>query len=115
MRILFFILLFPAISFANTYNYGKIISLNKGSDNFGFDKMQTVDNSGEIRFDDNAVFIDGKKFELKKSETANRFKSKNCSIEFLYKENELAAVKMYRYNKVVCYIIQNDQPLVTKK
>lgn len=115
MRTFLFLLLFPIASFAGDYNYSKVISLNRGSDNFSFDKVQTKDAAGEINFSDNILIIDGKKYELKASDAANVFKSRSCSFELVYKGEELAAVKMYKSNKVDCYVIKQEQALITKK
>lgn len=108
-------MLLPVITSAETYNYGKVISLSKGSDNFGFDLVKKQDNAGIISMEGDYVNIDGKKYELNTQEAPNLYKSKNCSLEFVYKSGVLAMVKLFKSNKVVCYVISQDQSLAANK
>jgi hypothetical protein len=114
MKALLFLLLFPVAAFADSYNYDKVVSLNRGSDNFAFDQVKTSENVGAIEFTGDKLSIDGKTIELK-AESPNRFKSKKCSVELVYKSGSLAMVKMYKANSVTCYMISNTEGLVTKK
>lgn len=114
MKALFFLLLFPVAAFGGSYNYDKVISVNKGSDNFGFDAVRTADNAGAIEFTGNEILIDGKKFQLENGETPNMYKGKKCSVEMVYKSGELAMVKVYKANRITCYVISPSDRLITK-
>lgn len=112
-------MILPLAVFGNNYKYSKVISLDKGSDNFSFDHIKELDNAGKITVDDNSISIDGKKYELKADQsltnTENVYKSKKCTFELVYKEGELAMVKVMRYNQTVCYVITGDKSLATNK
>ncbi len=114
MKYLFFLLLFPATVFGSSYNYDKVISVNKGSDNFAFDAVKTAENNGNIEFNGKEIFIDGKKYDVKSSDLPNMYKGKKCSFELVYKGNVLAMVKMYRANAITCYVISQNANVASK-
>lgn len=116
-RILLLTTFIPVIVFGQNFNYGKVISVNKGNDNFSMDIAREESASGAIELNKQTLKIDNTIYNLQTvTDVPNTFKSKRCAVKFIYKADMLAMVEVIRNNRIVCYVIQKDdnKQLVSK-
>ena len=114
MKTFLFILILLSIamtSFSQTYSYDRIITKEKGSDAFSFDNQSSVKKSGEVVVKDNMVTIGRKSYKITKQLSENLYKAKKCRIQFVYCNDNLAAVKVMRYAVDAYYVINEQQPV----
>lgn len=108
-KLLFLIAFAPLAAFGQNFNYAKIISVEKGADNFHMDIAREEQTNGAIEINKQTIKIDNTVYDLQTvAEDPNMFKSKKCSVKFIYKADMLAMVELIRSNRIVCYVIQKD-------
>jgi len=108
-KLLLLIAFTPLIAFGQSFSYGKVISVEKGDDNFRMDIAKEQQASGAIEINQQEIKIDNTTYDLQKiTEDPTTFKSKKCSVKLIYKADMLAMVELIRANRIVCYVIQKD-------
>lgn len=114
-RLLLAIVCLPALALGQTYTYNKLIATKQGNDNLSFDRGYCLNVSGgHIVLAHDVLYIDQTQYILKPKKRANCYKSRKCSFEFMYQNRQLAAVKQFRYDEVILYIIDNEAVLTTR-
>ena len=103
----------PAFAYGQAYTYSKLIATKYGNDNFAFDKAYCVNVSGgEIELKKDTLRIDGHIYVIKPKRQENTFKAKKSSFEFVYRNQQLAAIRQLHYNETLLYIINEQAPFV---
>lgn len=109
------LLLVPLLSFGQAYEYNKVVTIERGSDFFGYDHTVTKEVAGKIRMRYDNMSIDGRKFRLKaKASMPGCYKSKGCSVNLVYNGKQLSMIKLNYYQRTTYYYInQPEQPAGT--
>lgn len=131
MKFAFIVLfLLPVLVSAQEFRYDNISTNRKGADLFTSDQSQCQDATGTIQFFRNRVVIDGEKFAVKKVRKDDIIKTNKGMIKVVYAlssitkcnsplsegqgeaTKKLAYVQVLRYNTLLTYHINNQEPEV---
>lgn len=116
MKNLLFIIILLCISiasFAQSYDYNKVVTISRGSDFFSFDNKQTHNISGKIIIKNDIVQIGESKYRLVKQIAANTYKTRGGTVAYIYAGHQLRTVHVHRYHTDYYYSIFYDNNQLT--
>lgn len=112
-KLILVLLLLPLLVEAKSYKYDKVQVKSRGNSDF-FMAAATAknENSGIIKLLSNYLYIDGRKYELKKKKDNNTYRSNSCLVKFGYNDNELASVEIIGYDHSILYEVLPENKIV---
>lgn len=116
MKTLLFIIILLSIvvsGYSQQYNYNKIVIVTTGSDNFAFDNKTIKKEAGQIEILVDALKIGDKTITLKKQVSDNVYRGKNCTVEYVYFNGTLNAIRLTKAGADTYYVLQTTENTLT--
>lgn len=116
MKTLLFIIILLSIvvsGYSQQYNYNKIVVVTTGSDNFAFDNKTIKKEAGQIEILTDALKIGDKTIALKKQVSDNVYRGKNCTVEYMYCNGSLNAIRLTKAGADTYYVLQTAENNLT--
>lgn len=112
-KLILILLLLPLLVEARSYKYDKVQVKSRGNnDLFAGSPQVKNENTGVIKLLSNYLYIDGRKYELKKKKDNNTYRSNSCLVKFGYNDNELASVEIIGYDHSILYEVLPENKIV---
>lgn len=109
MKILLFIAILLSIalaSYGQSYTYNRLVVMQYGDDNFGYDNRIEKDVTGSIVLGEGEITIDDKTIKLKREVSENVYAGKGCTIRLFYREEDkLRGIQVKKLNRDYYYCI----------
>ncbi len=100
------LLLLPAFAFGQEFRYNKVHITPQAGDNFQIGTAHLKTATGSISLEGSSLSIDERTYNLEPTDEPDVFKTDKGLVKFHYHEDQLVAVRVYRFSAIRSYVLE---------